>query len=1056
MDSMKAFEGLAKVAPAQADWSYVPIVAAALRSKASYLRITIDQGGCIFDYDGEPLFDIENLFQIALKANNSRPERHLAGGLYALNQSDPTWVSYESWDGSSGTRLKIETGKVKVEKYTKAPWKEPNVNHRVRVQAKKGWRPFGGLFGGTSGKIDMMPPEGKVLEDLCRFAPIPIEINKTVISKPVDMGRSLVCLIFEPGPEVKRLNIGEQDTLDQTTVAAGEAYSAIVAVGGTNPQLSTLNLVVDGLLVKVDDPHLTAMGIRCVITCPDLQIDEKGQILKDEVYSKVVADLTSKSLALGEMLAEQLSEMSPLDRVEATDYVKHYADRQEAVGEYDDAERMFVKLLEAQGDALSDEEEMAGTLLKIAALREQQGNNAGARECYTKAMELFEDIRPDQAVIATCHAGLASIELAEGKLDLAEQDAEMALALRQKNLDANDLQVGVSYELLARIYRARYQYPHQKFLAVDDLYFGKPKDNIVGAIRIFEKNLGTNHLDVATLLSDLAEHRRSQRRYRDAEPLFKRAFNIRKDNLGENDPAVAETLDSLGELYEEQGRSTQAAEAYSQALTVWEKLLGPEHEDVLRRLNNLVVLYRLYGKFAQAEPLYQRILGLHTEGEHPNPGDAAQDYCNLALLHAAQGKYDQAEQGLNKALKLLESVPDSQADQAWTLDQLGDVLAQQSRYADGLLRLTQAQQKWQQGLGAEHPDLCVNLELLGRLHYRQGHWAEAEDCYRQSLALKERFLGPLHRESICVLGSVAEAVRAAGRQDESRSLHREVILRREKAAAQGDDDRDSDQESSSGGRYGKAKLEAQQYAHQAAGPARVYKRYQEAEHLYLRALFAREQALGPNHPDIAYALGDLSELYKRHRKFEAALELGQRTLALRKSALGNLHPEVSLSLCAQIDIYVTQQRWSMAEPLTREWLTVVESTVGDAHPEYAKVLETQARIYGAAGVLEKQEECNRKALEVRRQALGTEHPDFATSLADLLSFQKKYEEASRLYSFVVSSLEESLGPESVELIPIYEKYAGVLRKLNREALAVELETQAMVMRVQHGLDFGEN
>jgi hypothetical protein len=120
------------------------------------------------------------------------------------------------------------------------------------------------------------------------------------------------------------------------------------------------------------------------------------------------------------------------------------------------------------------------------------------------------------------------------------------------------------------------------------------------------------------------------------------------------------------------------------------------------------------------------------------------------------------------------------------------------------------------------------------------------------------------------------------------------------------------------------------------------------------------------------------------------------------------------------------------------------------------VLESQARIYGAAGALEKQEECNRRALEVRRQALGTEHPDFATSLADLLCLQKKYEEASRLYSFVVNSLEESLGPESAELIPVYEKYAGVLRKLNREALAVELETQAMVMRVQHGLDFGDN
>ena len=1048
MDSIQAFEGLAKIAPAATDRSFVPIVAAALRSKATYLRISVDQGGSIFDYDGEALFDPDNLFQIALQANSTRPERHLASGLYALNQSEPTWVSYESWDGNAGTRLKVEGGKVKVEKYTKVPWKEPNVSHRVRVQAKKGWRPFGGLFGGGSGKIDMLPAEVKVLEDFCRFAPIPIEVNKTVISKPVDMGRSLVCLIFEPEAGVKRLNIGEQDTLDQTTVAAGEAYSAIVAVGGHNPQLSTLNLVVDGLLVKVDDPHLSGMGIRCVITCSDLLLDEKGQIIKDETYSKVVADLTSKSLAIGEMLAEQLGEMNALDRVEAADYVKYYADLQEAQGKYTEAEHLFVKLLEAQEDALGDDDpELAGTLLKIAALREQLDNNAGARECYGRTLELFEDIRPDQPVIAACHAGLASIEFGEEKYEEAEHDAQMALDLRKANLDPNDLQLGVSYELMARIFRARYQYPHRKFLEVDTLY--------LQAIRIFEKCFGANHLDVANLVCDLAEHRRNQRRYREAEPLFKRALNIRKDNLGEEDPVVAETLDSLGALYEEQGRSTQAGEAYAQALEMWQKLLGQDHEEVLRRLNNLVVLYRLYGKFASAEPLYERILGRHTEGHQSNPREAAQDHSNLAMLHAAQGKYDKAEEGLTKALELLEPLPDSQAELAWTLDQLGDVLMQQSRYADGLMRLTRAQQLWEGVLGTDHPDLCVNLELLGRLHFRQGHWEEAEQCYRKSLELKERFLGPLNRESICVLGSLAEVLRGAGRSDDSRSQHREVILRREKAAAQGDEDRHADKESSSGGRYGKAKLEAQEYALQAAGPARVYKRYQEAEHLYLRALFAREQALGPNHPDIAYALDDLSELYKRHRKFEAASELCQRTLALRKRALGILHPDISLSLCAQIEILCTQQRWSQAEPLTREWLSVVDSTVGDAHPEYAKVLETQARIYGAAGAVEKQEECNRKALEVRRQALGTEHPDFATSLADLLYLQKKYEESARLYSFVVNSLEESLGNEAPELIPIYEKYAVVLRKLNREALAVELETQAMVMRVQHGLDFGD-
>jgi len=121
MDAMQAFEKLGPLAPSKPDWSFVPIVSAALRCNATYLRITIDQGGMIFDFDGDPLFDPEKLFEIALKANHSRPEKHLGVGLHMLNQGEPTWVSYESWTGNAGTRLKIELGKLKVEKYSKVP-----------------------------------------------------------------------------------------------------------------------------------------------------------------------------------------------------------------------------------------------------------------------------------------------------------------------------------------------------------------------------------------------------------------------------------------------------------------------------------------------------------------------------------------------------------------------------------------------------------------------------------------------------------------------------------------------------------------------------------------------------------------------------------------------------------------------------------------------------------------------------------------------------------------------------------------------------------------------
>jgi tetratricopeptide (TPR) repeat protein len=73
-------------------------------------------------------------------------------------------------------------------------------------------------------------------------------------------------------------------------------------------------------------------------------------------------------------------------------------------------------------------------------------------------------------------------------------------------------------------------------------------------------------------------------------------------------------------------------------------------------------------------------------------------------------------------------------------------------------------------------------------------------------------------------------------------------------------------------------------------------RYQEAEPLLQRALAIREQALGPQHPDVAHSLNDLAELYRAQGKYAEAEPLYQRALAIREQALGPQHPDVATSL----------------------------------------------------------------------------------------------------------------------------------------------------------------
>jgi tetratricopeptide (TPR) repeat protein len=58
--------------------------------------------------------------------------------------------------------------------------------------------------------------------------------------------------------------------------------------------------------------------------------------------------------------------------------------------------------------------------------------------------------------------------------------------------------------------------------------------------------------------------------------------------------------------------------------------------------------------------------------------------------------------------------------------------------------------------------------------------------------------------------------------------------------------------------------------------------YAEAEPLYQRELRIREQALGPEHPDVAYPLNGLAILYSDQSNYAKAEPLYQRALVIQE------------------------------------------------------------------------------------------------------------------------------------------------------------------------------
>jgi tetratricopeptide (TPR) repeat protein len=62
--------------------------------------------------------------------------------------------------------------------------------------------------------------------------------------------------------------------------------------------------------------------------------------------------------------------------------------------------------------------------------------------------------------------------------------------------------------------------------------------------------------------------------------------------------------------------------------------------------------------------------------------------------------------------------------------------------------------------------------------------------------------------------------------------------------------------------------------------------------LYQRALVIREEALGPDHPDVGYTVIGLGSLYETMGDLERALPYVARTVEIWEKALGPEHPQV--------------------------------------------------------------------------------------------------------------------------------------------------------------------
>lgn len=223
-------------------------------------------------------------------------------------------------------------------------------------------------------------------------------------------------------------------------------------------------------------------------------------------------------------------------------------------------------------------------------------------------------------------------------------------------------------------------------------------------------------------------------------------------------------------------------------------------------------------------------------------------------------------------------------------------------------------------------------------------------------------------------------------------------------------------------------------------------RYSEAESLYVRALGIRRKAFGDTHLEVAQSLYNLAALYYSQGSYEEAEELYKQVVDIRIKQLGNEHVDVADAYIRWGDNCRALKKYTLAQEYYVTALEILENTVGPEHISLATARNNLAALYEEQGLYDEAEKLYKDILAFYEKAARLDYPNIVSALSNLALFyqkQNKYDEALSWYQHAQDIYEQDQESDHLYWITILNN-RGLLYKEQRQADKAEADFQAAV------------
>jgi tetratricopeptide (TPR) repeat protein len=275
---------------------------------------------------------------------------------------------------------------------------------------------------------------------------------------------------------------------------------------------------------------------------------------------------------------------SPL-ALKASDTVEHMI----AQGRYAQALPALEEARETAESAGRRDAEVAILLNNLGSVYYELGRHRDARNLFERSLVMWRDLgETDTTAVTRTLNNLGAVYLKLHLLQKAEETLTQASALEEKlSGNRDDVRVARAWASLGQVYQAERRWADAENL------FRK-------ALAVREREQGPNHRDVASALNNLAVLLQDSKRFEEAEPLLERALRIWEDRLGSDHPLVAAASHNLAVLYTQVGRTREAETYFKRAIRIASVALPPDHPNTAAYMDSYAVLLRRLGRKDEA------------------------------------------------------------------------------------------------------------------------------------------------------------------------------------------------------------------------------------------------------------------------------------------------------------------------------------------------------------------------------------------------------------------------------------------------------------------------